>query len=201
CPPQNTSSVEPYRDLVTQLLKENVEIAAIKCRLEERGYTGSYSAVRRFVRKIKPHTPEATVRVERKPGEEAQVDFGYAGRMIDPVTEALRRTWAFVMTLSWSRRKYAITDEDVEQLVTLLERDALLVSGDADVAGTIPEDPTDEMVLACAVDAQADVIVSGDRRLLDMDSYRSIPILTARQFLERLETDSPGSMPSTKSWW
>ncbi|MDY7078864.1 MAG: hypothetical protein SXV54_18275, partial [Chloroflexota bacterium] len=40
CPPQNTSSVEPYRDLVTQLLKENVEIAAIKCRLEERGYTG-----------------------------------------------------------------------------------------------------------------------------------------------------------------
>lgn len=103
CPPQNTSSVEPYRDLVAQLVKENVEIAAIRCRLEERGYTGSYSAVRRFARKIKPRTPEATVRVERKPGEEAQVDFGYAGRMIDPVTEALRRTWAFVMTLSWSR--------------------------------------------------------------------------------------------------
>ena len=91
------------------------------------------------------------------------------------------------------RRKYAITDEDVEQLVILLERDALLVSGDADVAGAIPEDPTDEMVLACAVDTQADVIVSGDRHLLDMDSYRSIPILTVRQFLERLETDSPES--------
>ncbi|HDQ73082.1 MAG TPA: putative toxin-antitoxin system toxin component, PIN family [Chloroflexi bacterium] len=91
------------------------------------------------------------------------------------------------------RRKYAITDEDVEQLVTLLERDALLVPGDADVAGAIPEDPADEMVLACAVDAQADVIVSGDRHLLDTDSYRSIPILTVRQFLERLETDSPES--------
>jgi len=88
CPLQNTSSVEPYRDLVAQLVEENVEIAAIRCRLEERGYTGSYSAVRRFVRKIKPRTPEATMRVERKPGEEAQVDFGYAGRMIDPVTEA-----------------------------------------------------------------------------------------------------------------
>ena len=87
------------------------------------------------------------------------------------------------------RRKYAITDEDVEQLVTLLERDALLVSGDADAAGAIPEDPADEMVLACAVDAQADVIVSGDRHLLDLGSYRSIPILTVRQFLKRLETD------------
>jgi len=91
------------------------------------------------------------------------------------------------------RRKYAITAKDVEQLVTLLERDALLVSGDADVAGAIPEDPADEMVLACAVDAQADVIVSGDRHLLDLGSYRSIPILTVRQFLKRLETDSSES--------
>jgi putative PIN family toxin of toxin-antitoxin system len=98
-------------------------------------------------------------------------------------------------TLSYPRirRKYAITDEDVEQLVTLLERDALLVLGDADTAGAIPEDPADEMVLACAVDAQADVIVSGDRHLLDLGSYRSIPILTVRQFLKRLETDSSES--------
>jgi putative PIN family toxin of toxin-antitoxin system len=87
------------------------------------------------------------------------------------------------------RRKYAITDEDVEQLVTLLERDALVVPGDANVAGAIPDDPADEIVLACAVDAQADVIVSGDRHLLELGSHRSIPILTARQFLERLNID------------
>ena len=105
-PPQNTSSVEPYRELVTKLVKQNVEIAAIWCRLQEQEYTGSYSAVRRFVRQIKPRKPKATVRVERKPGEEAQVDFGYAGRMIDPVTGDLRRTWAFVMTQSWSRHQY-----------------------------------------------------------------------------------------------
>jgi putative PIN family toxin of toxin-antitoxin system len=88
------------------------------------------------------------------------------------------------------RRKYAITDEDVEQLVTLLERDALVVPGDANVAGAIPDDPADEIVLACAVDAQADVIVSGDRHLLELGSHRSIPILTARQFLERLNIDA-----------
>jgi hypothetical protein len=43
---KNISSVEPYRELVTQLVKENVEIAAIRERLKERGYTGFYSAVR-----------------------------------------------------------------------------------------------------------------------------------------------------------
>jgi transposase len=105
-PPQNVSSVEPYREVVEQLVKENVEIAAIKCRLEEQGFAGSYAAVYRFVRRIKPRTPKATVRVERKPGEEAQVDFGYAGQMIDPDRDKLRRTWAFVMTLSWSRHQY-----------------------------------------------------------------------------------------------
>ena len=46
------------------------------------------------------------MRVETTPGEEAQVDFGYAGRMIDPATGEIRKTWAFVMTLSWSRHQY-----------------------------------------------------------------------------------------------
>jgi transposase len=120
-PPQNTSTVEPYRDLVTKLVEENVEIAAIKCRLEERGFVGSYEAVYRFVRKLKPRPPEATVRVERKPGEEAQVDFGYAGWMIDPDDGELHRTWLFVMLLSWSRYQYTefVFDQKVETWLRL----------------------------------------------------------------------------------
>jgi hypothetical protein len=45
------------------------------------------------------------VRVAREPGSEAQVDFGDAGRMTDPVTGALRKTWALVMTLAYSRHQ------------------------------------------------------------------------------------------------
>ena len=88
------------------------------------------------------------------------------------------------------RRKYPITDDDVARWVTLLERDALVVSGDVTVvAGAVPDDPSDEMVLACAVEVEADVIVSGDRHLLDVGSYQSIPILTAREFLSSLFSD------------
>jgi transposase len=129
-PPQNVSSVEPYRKLVEQLVKENVEIAAIRCRLEEQGYSGSYQAVYRFVRRIKPRQPKATVRVERKPGEEGQADFGYAGQMFDPESGKLRRTWAFVMTLSWSRHQYAefVFDQKVETWLRL-HRNALAFFG------------------------------------------------------------------------
>jgi len=120
-PPQNVSSVEGYRAMVTPLVKEGTEAAAIWQRLKERGYQGSYSSVLRFVRKLAPPEPEVTLRVECKPGEEAQVDFGYAGRMIDPWTGEIRRAWAFVMTLSWSRHQYVefVFDQRIETWLEL----------------------------------------------------------------------------------
>jgi transposase len=120
-PPQNTSSVEPYRQVVVKLRQAGVEIAAIAQRLKERGYTGSYSSVYRFVRSMEPRTPDVTVRVETPPAEEGQVDFGYAGRMVDPETGELRKTWAFVMTLSWSRHQYVefVFDQKVETWLRL----------------------------------------------------------------------------------
>lgn len=125
-PPQNVSSVERYRATVVQLRKEGVEIAAVHQRLKEQGYTGSYASVRRFVGHLEPHEPEVFVRVECAPGEEAQVDFGDAGRLRDPQTGELRRAWAFVMTLSWSRHQYVefVFDQKVETWL-LLHRHAL----------------------------------------------------------------------------
>ena len=115
-PPQTASTVEPYRKQVEAWVKEKVEVKAMHERLKEQGYTGSYMAVYRFVRRMKGNPMRAVVRVERPPGEEVQVDFGYAGRMIDPETGQLRRVWAFVMTLSWSRHQYVefVFDQKVE---------------------------------------------------------------------------------------
>jgi transposase len=119
--PQNQSSLEPYRELVSQLRKEGVEMTAILHRLQERGYPGSYSSVRRFVSGLERSQPEVVVRVECKPGEEAQADFGYAGLLLDPATNQLRRAWVFVMTLSWSRHHYVefVFDQKLETWLLL----------------------------------------------------------------------------------
>jgi DNA-binding IclR family transcriptional regulator len=53
-PPRTPSSVEPYREQVEQLLNEGVEMMTIFDRINQRGYTGGYSSVRRFVRTLKP---------------------------------------------------------------------------------------------------------------------------------------------------
>jgi transposase len=118
-PPQNASSVEPYRASVEQWIKEHVRISAIHERLKERGYGGSYASVLRLARQIDPKTQEAVTRVECQPGEEAQVDFGYVGMMLDAEGK-LRKTWSFVMVLSWSRHAYVefVTDQTIATWLT-----------------------------------------------------------------------------------
>jgi transposase len=120
-PPQTVSSVVPFRDLVVELRQQRVEMAAIHQRLKERGFTGSYDAVYRFVRQLEPVTLDPSVRVEREMGEEAQVDFGAAGKLIDPLTGLLRTAWVFVMTLAWSRHQYVefVFDQTIATWVRL----------------------------------------------------------------------------------
>ena len=47
-------------------------------------------------------------------------------------------------------------------------------------------DPDDDAVLACALAARADVLVTGDQDLLVLKTFRGIPIVTPRTFLEMI---------------
>lgn len=51
------------------------------------------------------------------------------------------------------------------------------------VARVIERDPDDDHVIACALAARADAIVSGDYDLRDLGGYRGIPIRTVRDAL------------------
>jgi transposase len=117
-PPQQISSLAGDVEVVAEMRARGMEVAAIRARLEERlGRPVSYSAVWRLVRRLEPPAPaEAFVRVEVPAGSEAQVDFGYAGLVLDPATGAVRKAWVFVMVLSFSRHLYAevVFDQRVE---------------------------------------------------------------------------------------
>ncbi len=56
----------------------------------------------------------------------------------------------------------------------------------APLAQPVCRDPDDDEVLALAVAAQADLIVSGDRDLLVLGQFEGIAIVTARDALGRL---------------
>lgn len=59
---------------------------------------------------------------------------------------------------------------DLRRLVVLIEP--------VDVPAVVAADPDDDHVLACAVTAGAALIVTGDRHLLDLGTYRDIRIAT-----------------------
>ncbi len=120
-PPQQTSSVAAHAKEIVAMRARGMEMAAIRVRLEEKyGRPVSYDAVRRLVKRLKPDEPEAFVRLEVLPGSEAQVDFGYAGLTLDSATALARKTWVFVMQLSFSRHLYAELVYD-QKVVTWLE--------------------------------------------------------------------------------
>lgn len=52
----------------------------------------------------------------------------------------------------------------------------------------ILEDPSDNMVLECALEAEADYIVSGDHHLLNLGEFREVKIVTAAELLKTLST-------------
>jgi putative PIN family toxin of toxin-antitoxin system len=65
----------------------------------------------------------------------------------------------------------------VEEAISLYAGLAARVSPEA-VPRVIPADPDDDHVIAAAMAAKADLVISGDRHLLNLASYHGIRIVT-----------------------
>lgn len=110
--PQQASSVQAWRKDVERLRKKGAQPTAIHdwLRLNREGYAGSLSAVKRMclrlTREAGPRPEDVAIPVETAPGEVAQVDFVYAGRIYDPDRGIPRRAWLFLMVLGYSRHMY-----------------------------------------------------------------------------------------------
>lgn len=108
-PKHQLTSLEPYVELITAFSEKGLGPRAIydRLRLEHADFTGSHSSVKRLCRALKRahgvRPQDVAIPVETAPGEVAQVDFGYVGKLFDPTTMTLRNAWCFVMVLGFSR--------------------------------------------------------------------------------------------------
>lgn len=53
----------------------------------------------------------------------------------------------------------------------------------------VPNDPDDDIIIACALETGADYVISEDHHLLDLKHYHSIQIVSPRDFLEILNRE------------
>ena len=153
------STVEPWRERVQELVDKGLTARAVfdRIRLDARGgrwrYRGSYSAVKRFVHRLKRgrgvDPGDVAVPIPTVPGAEAQIDFGYAGRLYDPARGVVRRAWVFVMLCVHSRLFFArlVFDQSAETWLDLHEQAFRALGG---VPATLVPDNTRRAVLRAA---------------------------------------------------
>jgi hypothetical protein len=104
------STAEPMRDKIVELAEKGLKARAIfdRLRLEDPAFSASYWAVRgvwrRWHKERGVRAEDVAIPVETGPGEIAQVDFGYVGKLRDAASGVLRKAWVFVMVLAFSRR-------------------------------------------------------------------------------------------------
>lgn len=100
--------LEPHRELIGKMLATNT-VSTVHQRLrDEHGLSVSVTSLRRFVWQAFPdrNAPDVTVLRPAAPPGEAQIDYGYLGRWLDPLTNRIRRVWAFVIVLACSRHMF-----------------------------------------------------------------------------------------------
>ena len=104
-----------------------------------------------------------------------------AGHFTLVVTEAIVREYLTVLR----RPKFGLPAEVVDDIAGYVFRKAEFVTPIEHLT-VIVADPTDDKFLEAAVAGEAEVIVSGNKHLLDLKTFRQVAVLTVHEFLGEL---------------
>ena len=80
------------------------------------------------------------------------------------------------------REKFQLTDDQIADYMSLIISGSTVLDV-ADYPKVIKADPDDDVVLASALEGEANYLVTGDKHLLLLRAYRKTKILTVKQML------------------
>jgi putative PIN family toxin of toxin-antitoxin system len=86
------------------------------------------------------------------------------------------------------KKKFVTTPLETSETLTILSEATKEILGQTASVTPICRDSDDDLIIACAKDAAADYIVTGDEDLLVLKNYERIRIVTPREF-EKLFPD------------
>lgn len=79
-----------------------------------------------------------------------------------------------------------IYENEEDEIINLIRERAFIITRDRYRIDKIKKDPDDNKFLACALEAKADFIVSGDNHLLELKHYQGTQIVTAKIFVDKI---------------
>jgi putative PIN family toxin of toxin-antitoxin system len=85
------------------------------------------------------------------------------------------------------RDKFNQSERDIKEALRLIGRSAKVLKPTARV--TVLEDLPDNRILECAMEGCVDLVVTGDRHLLNLRKFEGIPIVRLADFLRMFPDD------------
>jgi putative PIN family toxin of toxin-antitoxin system len=79
-------------------------------------------------------------------------------------------------------KKFKLTPLDISEISAIASEAASEILHNLSPIPKICRDPNDDMIIACAIDATADYIVTGDEDLLILKRYKDIIMINPRNF-------------------
>lgn len=113
---------------------------------------------------------------------ESLIEKWKAGALVPVFSRATFAEFRKVLTYP----RFGLTEQEINVIIEdeILPYSDVVETGE-EISG-ICRDSGDDIFLSCALAARAEAIVSGDQDLLDLGSFRDIPILSVNTFLHHL---------------
>lgn len=102
----------------------------------------------------------------------------------DAILEEVRHVFTY-SKIENLLQKNGITQRETNTLIDTLGDMALFVPGNLEL-NIVEDDPADNKFVACAIEGNADFLISGDHHLTELGTYEGIQILTPDEFLSQL---------------
>lgn len=83
------------------------------------------------------------------------------------------------------RPKFKTSEDEIHRIILALIRSSEVVNVKSKFQA-VKQDPKDDAIINTAYDGRADIIVTGDKHLLEMKKFRGIKLITVESMLELL---------------
>jgi putative PIN family toxin of toxin-antitoxin system len=116
---------------------------------------------------------------------DAVVDGDILLILSDAILEEVRNVFSY-RKIEKLLEKRGITQQEIDTLLETLIDISIFVPGELEL-NIVENDPADNKFMACAMEGNADFLVSGDHHLTELGAYQSVQVVTPVQFLEIID--------------
>ena len=102
-----------------------------------------------------------------------------------PILEELGRVFRYPKI----KKRHRWSEQKIQTFLEDLSRLTIVTPGKLSLA-IIADDPSDDRYLECAVEGEADYLVSGDDHLLRLGAYKEVLIVRPRQFFDVIREEA-----------